>query len=769
MKKSITLLLFVLCFSLQSAFAQLEVTGSLDFGRIFDLTYDANVPNKVYAVTLNNHIIVSEDNGATWNILYSLLIGQGAGVKDLKLSPDGTALTFSAYLPNSTLNEIMVYDLASASIIKTFPLPNQSDLAYVNSYDFYDNDMDILLLDTAFPEGLFAEQKVYYTADGGSSWDMIYYSAENNQVSVNKVAISPTNPQHIYITRGNGKQSVNGGILVSDDAGQTLVEKLAGIVLDPITFDPSNAQTILIGTGISFGATVENLYKSTDGGENFSIVPITWTDGILNNINVIKFNDANPSQLMVLEENEIAISEDGGATFQNIVYPNIDDPEGYYYGLNASYNPHNSQEILISANYVPLFSQDGGQTLVWLKSPYFSSTGNMDLFENGSEANLYYGVQFGYVHRNLNTGVDTPYDIVPLNIFSNNPGQTQYADKLTANRIYTFTSSFMGSTLKMSDDNGATKNDLLMLFKNYFTAVASFPSAPQTILAAFGGFEASETELKHIDFSDINNVVETNIYLPNIDYINGILIDAADNIIVAIGAEIYSSIDGGTTWANNSNGLEIMTANDLIFDLQKDPLDANRMALASSKGIFISDDGGVNWERKTNSLVYNVAFSTENEGAITASTFSSQLSEFALHYSTDSGETWETISNDQLLGIGSGSSKYLFDENSVKVYIGSYDLGLVEYTIDLTPLGTPEFENGNNAIAIYPNPASDFLNIDLKNTSVNNVAIYSLNGAKLMETKGISTLNISSLAAGVYLVRVQSSNNAVFFKRIIKQ
>ncbi|HBC03915.1 MAG TPA: hypothetical protein DC015_06930, partial [Aequorivita sp.] len=102
-------LLFVVIFIFQSAlYAQFEVTGSDDFGRLFDVTYDANVPNKVYALTLGNHIVVSEDNGASWDILYSLFIGQGASIRDLKLSPDGTALTFSAYLPNSSLNEIRI-------------------------------------------------------------------------------------------------------------------------------------------------------------------------------------------------------------------------------------------------------------------------------------------------------------------------------------------------------------------------------------------------------------------------------------------------------------------------------------------------------------------------------------------------------------------------------------------------------------------------------------------------------------------------------------
>src|SRR5690606_11153319 len=137
----------------------------------------------------------------------------------------------------------------------------------------------------------------------------------------------------------------------------------------------------------------------------------------------------NASQLILLGENEIAISNDGGNTFQNYIY-STEDTRGYYFGLNVTYNPQNSNEIFISADYVPWFSANGGETLSWSKNPYFTSTGNIDLFRNNNTANLYYGVQFGYVHRDLNTSVDTPYDIMPLNYVSNNPPQEHYADKL---------------------------------------------------------------------------------------------------------------------------------------------------------------------------------------------------------------------------------------------------------------------------------------------------------------------------------------------------
>lgn len=768
MKKLTTLFLLLICMSIQNSYAQLEITGSEDYGRIFDLTYDATVPNKVYAATLQNHILVSEDNGVTWDVLYTLEIGQGSSVKDMKLTADGSALTFSAYLPGTAVNAIMVYDITSASIVKTFSLPNQDDLAYVKSYDIYGANMDVLIVDTNFPVGIDTEGKTFYTANGGDTWNMIYYTVDNNSIFINSVAIDPLDPNHLFLTRGNGDQGTMGGVLISDDAGENFTEKLAGVVLDPIAFDPLNNQNIFIGTGIEFTGIEENLYKSVDGGETFSIVPITWTSGTLDNISVIKFNKNNPSQMIILEENEIAISEDSGETFQNYVYADINDSESYYYGLNASYNPQDSNQIFISANYIPLFSNDGGQTLTWAKSEFFASTGSMDLFLNDNDANLYYGVQYGYVHRDLNTNNDTPHNILPLSTFTSSTGQTLFADQLVANRIYLFSSGFSGANVTVSNDNGATETYLLSLFTLGLSDVATFQTEPETILAAFKGYSATGTILKKINFSDPNNIVQNDITLPAFNYINGIVIDENDKITISIGVEIYASTDNGVTWTNQSSGLEVLTENDLILDLVQDPLNNDRFALATTNGIFISVDGGATWDQKTTSWISNIAFSTETEGALIASTYSSMYTLFALHYSTDYGENWNTINNQQLLTINAQTSKFKFLENAIKAYIGTNDLGLVEYTIDLASLGTNDYDLASNQVAMYPNPTHTTVNVTLKDSNVTKISIYSINSAKVMEVNGVSTVNVSSLQPGIYMLRIQNDQNEIFFKKMIK-
>ena len=767
MKKTITLFLFIIVFSFQQVYSQIEITGSDAFGRIFDLTYDTNISNKIYAITLGNHIVVSEDNGNNWSVLYTMDLVQGATIEQMKLTADGTALTFVVFKGNSTENAVMVFDIATTSIIKLFSLPNQMDLAYVESYDFYDSNTDVLILDTSFPVGFETEGKTYYTSDGGLTWDMIYYTNDNDTVFISKVAISPNDANKVFLTRGNGSTSIDGGLFVSEDAGQTFLEKLPGIVLDPITFHPLDDQTIYIGTGISFGGTVENLYKSIDGGSTFSIVPITWTSGILDNIITVKFNKNNPSQLMVLEENEMVISEDDGVTFQNIVYPN-ENADSYYYGLNASYNPENSSQIVISSNYVPLVSNDAGLSLTAISNPYFVSTGKVSVFRDATHSNLYYGVQNGHVLRDIVTSTETSYNIVPLNYFSNS-GEVSFVDNITPNRIFSLNSSFTGSSFNISNDNGATQDQLFSLYTNRFTALASFPTNTETALVAFAGYDPVETILKKVDFTDINNVQHTDITLPVLNYINGILIDSTGNITLSIGNEVYYSGDDGATWVNLSSGLEALSASNLIYDLQQDPLNPNRLALATSLGVFMSEDSGTTWSQKTTSIVHNVAFSTETPGPIIASSYNSVASVFQMYYSIDNGDNWEIISNDQLMSVSALSSSYFFNQDSVTVFVGTLDLGLMEYTIDFNALGLPQFENSTPMVSVYPNPSVNTVNIDVKNANVRNVVLYTLSGLKVQEFKESSTLDISKIASGVYLMRIQDSNKNISFKRFIKE
>ncbi|WP_242084844.1 T9SS type A sorting domain-containing protein [Aestuariivivens sediminis] len=75
----------------------------------------------------------------------------------------------------------------------------------------------------------------------------------------------------------------------------------------------------------------------------------------------------------------------------------------------------------------------------------------------------------------------------------------------------------------------------------------------------------------------------------------------------------------------------------------------------------------------------------------------------------------------------------------------------------------------NQNIRLYPNPATDVLNITGPSQTYA-IAIYDLNGRKVMATNYLehSIIDVSNLSKGSYILKIQSNDNAIEFKKLIK-
>jgi hypothetical protein len=65
--------------------------------------------------------------------------------------------------------------------------------------------------------------------------------------------------------------------------------------------------------------------------------------------------------------------------------------------------------------------------------------------------------------------------------------------------------------------------------------------------------------------------------------------------------------------------------------------------------------------------------------------------------------------------------------------------------------------NSTSDVQIFPNPATDVLNVTAAQNV--NVAIFSIDGKKLMDQKNAKSINVSSLVSGMYLIQVYGENN----------
>lgn len=776
--RKITLLLLLNCCCLTFLFGQFEVVGSNEYGRIFGVTYDKTTQNKLYAITLGNHILSSNDNGQNWDIFYSVQQGYFNKLENNLKNYGNDKLTFVMNTGGTDFGRtVNVLSTVSGEIVHQYkaPNPNPGGENFLSSYSISPSDDNYAILSIGYPLGFGAAETTYYTTDGGETWTVIYDSTQNLDIIPGSVAIHPTNPQKLYIARGNGNTDVDGGMLISEDGGQTWTEKIQGIVLQPIAFHPTNPNEIWVGTGISFGEYPEGLYKSTDGGDTWNEVEIAWTEYLLDCINVIQFNPSNPLNMIILEDNEVAISNDGGVTWDLHVYENaLDNPEQYAYGLDASFNPFNENEVFISANYFPMFSTNKGETMERVKTQYAAAGGSMNYFDNGTEQHLYYGVQYGFSHRNIQTSEENGYDIMPLNFSTNNSGTGVIPDAEIAGRVYTFSGGFMGSSLKMSNNHGENATDIHSIFSNSLHDVKSLPGNPNKVWASFSSY-GDNPEIFEIDFSNMENIQANPITLPNSSgVVIGFLFGAdANNAVAAKGSRVHKTTNGGTSWTEISNGLSTLNVNnDMIFKIVENPLNSNQMSIASNKGIFTTTDGGANWTRINNTWAHNVKHSTVTDGHILVATHDSQDTNFGLRYSKDNGQTWTNIADEEIMYLTStnvfGSTDFHFYDEFVDIYVTTSGLGVIKFTVDLDTMKVIDSDLlAKNSTVIYPNPATDVVNIESKE-NLTSVEIIGLSGQKLLNSNS-KQINVSHLNKGIYIVKVILANGKTETHKLVKK
>jgi len=748
-----------------NVWSQTQIVGSNEYGRLFDINYDKAVPNRLFAVTLGNHIVRSNDNGVSWEIFVSTTNNRMI-IENLKII-DNNLMSF-VLKGSAHENFLIVYNLTSNQIEKLFELPIPIDSVSENivTYSIFAGNTDIVLVHQQYQIGLSFFAKVYYTNTGGNTWSEVYDSIEYD-VFPNNVAISPNNPQKLFIARGLGPnwETNQGGIFMSTDSGNTWSEQLSGNTFEPIAFHPANPNEILLGTSYGLGGHTQNVYKSTDGGITWNIIPIEWTDYIQDNINNITYNPLNPDTIIVLEENEIVITNDNFQTHESHVY--AEDVNSYYYGLNTSFNPFQQNQVFITGNYFPLFSNDGGVTVTRKKNPFFVSTGNVNIDPNSDGKHLYYGVQAGFLHQNLETNTGQAHQITPLNYTYNGIVKT-FVDPNFIGRLYYTKSNFFGENLHVSNNFGETTTEVSISFGR-LTAIVANPINNNIIWGAF--YNEDQSQLIEFNITNPLDVTATPVTLPSIEAIAGVLVDSnnPNSKIIAFETKVYKTDDNGLTWTEISNGLDNLTPGfDKIFQITRNPLNANQLTIATTQGIFTTYNLGVNWNLWNTSFTHYLKHSSTNPNVVVAVTYDTPESNYGIQYTTNSGLSWNVISIQSLYFIQSNATDFHFTDNSIEVFIGTSDLGLLKHTIDLSSLNNPENEIVDNSVSVYPNPTSSLVNISIDNDEVNKVSIYTVTGELIKEFEGVNSFLVNDLSNGLYFLKIETQSGKIISKKIIK-
>lgn len=225
--------------------------------------------------------------------------------------------------------------------ITGFKKTNSTELCYEEFRDLVVAPSNPSVLYTAHMGGpkradepLGAHNGVYYSSDGGATWERRVFAEMN--VGLYALAVDPTNPSVIYAGAGATPDvSINtkGSVYKSSDAGKTWTELTMafepGTSTNSLAVDPTNGQIVYaatwgIGEPDAWGSKTTGKFgieKSTDGGATWTALSTGMTNGKPKAIEEVRVSPTNPSILFAANsatqngEPRLYMSQDGGATF----------------------------------------------------------------------------------------------------------------------------------------------------------------------------------------------------------------------------------------------------------------------------------------------------------------------------------------------------------------------------------------------------------------------------------------------------------------------
>ncbi len=783
-------------------------------GLINEVTFDPVDSNVIYAASGESGLFKSSDGGNNWQNLFS---------------PDHFISTYSYYCRDVEVSA--------------------------------QNHNELFAVCGVAPWGDTAHGFLFHSMDAGNS-----FTALNCPVSVTGTSafsnaghimlINPGNGAQIFLAgqpefnfnSGNAYYSTS-GLYVSGDHGSSWVsvaDSLKTFWITQMSFNPANPNELFFAVrnlninGINSGGGGLYKYNVSNG----SVTKLFSQD-------VLEFAfDAGNSQIIIANcTGHINISTDGGTTWSVNISP-LYDWTDYFVTAHPTEGGHwfvgghsgNAFEILETIDYGALW-----------RSAEFKHNPNKQLLQF-NDASCDYKPEFGYYMGGINFSPLNP-KLVFLNddhaLWKSYDGDTllcknaiagsssNWEWKYSMHGIQNIQGKcltrnpqngkiFFGGTdpaLFVSDDNGQSCSQLILpdAYCTQVSAIAFSKTNPFT--GYIGGsyyYDSDGKFFKTIDGGNTWTQLAYNYFdrdSNNIQNVTQIAISdfSPDTIVVGCDVRngqspIHISTDGGSTWANWSQG--IAATNPFpIWNWKK-------KIFTDGSGYFFIVNGNHLYRRKANENSWteitnpggtNWWFTEAKaaQGKIYVSYYNNQI-----FYSSDHGDTWSNISVQTLcvsymeispagiialvqcddaannipaqisVSFDQGASfvsvplNGLHGRISAIGFAGSYTLVCLSentgaFFFDLNQVGVDQLTIDNGQLTVFPNPASEELFINSYSLLVNAISIEDVLGRTVLRitdnTDQISNLDVSNLSNGIYTLRVVTDKTILSKQFVIQR
>lgn len=254
--------------------------------------------------------------------------------------------------------------------------------------------------------------------------------------------------------------------------------------------------------------------------------------------------------------------------------------------------------------------------------------------------------------------------------------------------------------------------------------------------------------------------VETELFNSG-EYVQDIKMHGDLGIASTSSSEFLRTTDGGQSWSSitspilstEDNLTDVIIINDTIMYAGLNNLGP------SIYSFFESTDSGATWSQvlvEGDLIMYASWFTFEqtNNGVVHASA-TNDINDHYMHSSIDGVWSYELI-DEKVLAVGSYGLNNAFGvgENGFVIFNGS-NAAITEHGIE---------------VKVYPNPASDFITLELDNETESRLKIYDQLGALLYKTslQGNKTIDISQWRQGVYTLKLESNTHFLIEKFVKK-
>lgn len=362
-----------------SAYQELDyrMIGPFRASRTVGGTGVPDQPNLFFVGVNNGGVWKTDDYGRTWNPIFDS--APTGSVGDVAVFPQNPDIIYVGSGEGLHRPDLGVGDgiFKTRDGGKTWEHVGLFNVQQVGRLIVHPTDPNIVYVaGLGHPYGANEERGVFKTTDGGKSWQKILYIDQNTGAI--QVEFDPNNPDVLYADMWEHREGpwenarfsgTKSGLYKSTDAGATW-KKLSGglpgveqgVGRIGVGIAPSNSQILY--------ATVDarqngGIYKSTDGGENWTLVNTQrrlWGRG--GDFAEIKVHPKNPDRIYVGNVASYT-SGDGGKTWMSLKgAPGGDD----YHRIWI--NPMHPEVMLFVADQGAVVTVNGGRTWSsWYNQP----------------------------------------------------------------------------------------------------------------------------------------------------------------------------------------------------------------------------------------------------------------------------------------------------------------------------------------------------------------------------------------------------------------